>query len=50
MTTADKLRKEAKQEAAEKMLIKGYPIEDICEITGLSQDEVEKLEQKEMEH
>ena len=51
MTTAEKLinqgkqegEKKAKTEDARKMLEKGYPIEDICEITGLSRDEVEKL-------
>jgi predicted transposase/invertase (TIGR01784 family) len=59
MTTAEKLRKQGKQEGkqegleegakkakledARKMVAKGYPIDDICEITGLSRDEVERL-------
>ncbi len=59
MTTAEKLRKQGKQEGkqegleegakkakledARKMVAKGYPIDDICEITSLSRDEVEKL-------
>ena len=59
MTTAEKLRKQGKQEGLEegekkgkqeakleyarRMLEKGYPIEDVCEITGLSRAEVEKL-------
>ena len=55
MTTAEKLRKQGKQEGLEegekkakledarKMVAKGYPIEDVCEITGLSLDELEKL-------
>ena len=55
MTTAEKLRKqgleegekrgkhEAKLEDARRMLTKGYPIDDICDITGLSRAEVEKL-------
>jgi len=58
MTTAEKLRKQgleegekigeqrgekkAKLEDARRMLEKEYPIEDICEITGLSRAEVEK--------
>ena len=36
-------KQEAKLEDARRMLEKGYPIEDVCEITGLSLDEVEKL-------
>ena len=48
LTTAEELRKQGKQEAkieyARRMLAKGYPLEDICEITGLSRDEVEKLQ------
>ena len=51
MTTAKKLRQEGKlegklegkREDAKKMLMKGYPIEDIMYITGLSREEVEKL-------
>jgi predicted transposase/invertase (TIGR01784 family) len=51
MTTAEKLIKEGEQKAkiedARKMLAKGYPIDDICEITGLSREEVEKLKSRE---
>jgi len=55
MTTAERLRKEgqkegqkeAKLEDARRMLIKGYPTKDVCEITGLSRDEVERLKHKE---
>ena len=36
-------REEAKMEYARRMKIKGLPIEDIVEITGLSRDEVEAL-------
>jgi predicted transposase/invertase (TIGR01784 family) len=43
MTAAEQLKKEAKLEDARKMLIKGYPIKDICDITGLTLDEVRKL-------
>jgi predicted transposase/invertase (TIGR01784 family) len=59
MTTAEKLRKQGKQEgihegklegkregkleSARKMREKGYSIEDICDITGLSRKEVEGL-------
>ena len=35
--------KKAKLEDARRMIAKGYPLEDICEITGLSRDEVEKV-------
>ena len=59
MTTAERLRKEGRKEGwergqkearledARRMLKKGYPTEDICEITGLSRDEVEQLQHKE---
>ena len=55
MTTAEKLRKQGRQEGkqegkledARRMLEKGYPLEDIREITGLSRDEVEKLKSRE---
>ncbi len=44
---ADQIREEgshkAKREDASRMLDKGYPIEDICDITGLSREEVEGL-------
>ena len=33
-------------ETAEKMLEKGYPVEDICDITGLSKERVLKLSNK----
>ena len=33
----------ARQEDALKMLKKGYPIEDVMEITGLSRQEIEAL-------
>ena len=39
MTTAMKLR----QEDAKKMLLRGYPMDDIIDITGLSRDEIQKL-------
>ncbi len=34
---------EGKQEDAKIMLQKGYPIDDIIEITGLSKEEIQKL-------
>ncbi len=59
MTTAEKLRKQGKQEGkqegleegekkakledARRMLERGYPLDDICDITGLSREEVEML-------
>ena len=51
MTTAMKLREEGikegvqegKQEDAKIMLQKGYPIDDIVEITGLSKEKIQKL-------
>lgn len=47
MTTAMKLKeegiKEGKIEDARKMLVKGYPVDDIVSITGLSRKEVEAL-------
>ena len=33
-------------EAAENMMKKNYPIDDICEITGLSLDQVLELKEK----
>ena len=33
-------------ETAEKMLEKGYPVEDICDITGLSKERVLKRSNK----
>jgi predicted transposase/invertase (TIGR01784 family) len=39
----EKGQKEAKLEDARKMLLRGYPIKDICDITGLPLDEVRKL-------
>lgn len=36
-------QKEAKWEHARKMKAKGYPIEDIADITGLSKEEVASL-------
>ena len=60
MTTAQRLRKEGLEQGLERgwekgalakaregalrMLDKGYPIEDICDITGLSREEVEGLQ------
>jgi predicted transposase/invertase (TIGR01784 family) len=35
--------KEGKREAARRMKARGYPVEDIVDITGLSAEEVEKL-------
>ena len=46
MTTAMQLKKEGKIEAAQKMLKKGYSIEEICDITGLTATEVKKLKKK----
>lgn len=43
MTTANKLKQEGKLEDARRMLMKGYSIEDIMYITGLSREEIEKL-------
>ena len=51
MTTAERLRQEGLEqgalkkarEDAKRMLDKGYPIEDICDITGLTREEVEGL-------
>ena len=34
---------EKARETAKRMLEKGYPIEDICDITGLTREEVEGL-------
>ena len=36
-------RLESKREAARRMLAKGYPAEDVVEITGLSREEIEGL-------
>lgn len=36
-------KQEAKREDARRMIVKGYPVEDICEITGLSREEVRGL-------
>lgn len=46
MTTAMRLRREAKSEVAKKMLEKGYSIEEICDITGLDREEVEALREE----
>ncbi len=51
MTTAVRLRQEGRQEGiekkamgvAKKMLVKGYPISDIAEITGLSEKQIREL-------
>ena len=40
----DKYIRIGKKETAEKMLSKGYPIEDIIDITGLTKDEILKLQ------
>ena len=40
----DKYIKEAKKEFAKGMLAKGYPMEDIIDITGLTKDEILKLQ------
>lgn len=37
---------EAKIEDATKMLLKNYPISDICEITGLTEDKIFELKEK----
>ena len=34
---------EGKQDDARKMLYKGFPVEDVVEITGLSREEIEGL-------
>jgi predicted transposase/invertase (TIGR01784 family) len=39
----DKGIKEGKREDARRMKARGYPVEDIVDITGLSAEEVEKL-------
>jgi len=39
----DKGKREGKREAAKKMLVKGYSVTDISEITGLTKEEIEKL-------
>ena len=39
-------REEGKLEDAEKMLTKDYPISDIAEITGLSEDQIRNLKTK----
>ena len=39
-------KKEGKIEAATKMLLKNYPIGDICEITGLTEDKIFELKEK----
>ncbi len=36
-------RQEGKTDVARRMLAKGYPLEDIAEITGLSEEEIQKL-------
>ena len=54
MTTGEKLLKQgfeqgieqAKLEDARKMLESGYRIEDICDITNLSKEKVEKLKKQ----
>jgi hypothetical protein len=38
--------KRERRELARKMLSRGYPIEEIVEITGLSADEVEVLQEE----
>ena len=43
MTTAMKLREEGKIETAKNMIKKGYSIEEICDITGLEREKIEKL-------
>lgn len=40
----DRYIKEGKKEDAKRMLAKGYPIEDIIDITGLTKDEILKLQ------
>ena len=47
MTTAMRLKEEGIKETAKKMIKKGYNIEEICDITGLGPDEVEKLKNEE---
>ena len=39
-------RKEEKIQIAKKMLKKGNSIEDICDITGLSKEEIEELREE----
>jgi predicted transposase/invertase (TIGR01784 family) len=57
MTTAMKLQeegikkgiKEGKMEDAKNMIKKGYSIEEICEITGLEREKIEKLKRESKE-
>ena len=58
MTTAERLINRGREEGfstgtrktslenARKMLDKGYPLKDICEITGLSEEEVRELQEE----
>ncbi|SMB82642.1 conserved hypothetical protein (putative transposase or invertase) [Desulfonispora thiosulfatigenes DSM 11270] len=50
MTTAERLRKEGRKEerknVARKLLIKGMPVAEIIDITGLTKEEIEKLKRE----
>ncbi len=39
-------KQEGKQEIVKNMLLKGFKIEEIADITGLSAEEIEKLKDK----
>jgi len=43
MPSTERAMIEEKLENAKKMRAKGYPIEDIADITGLTQDEIKNL-------
>lgn len=36
-------KNEGKAEVAKQMLINGFPMDDICEVSGLTEAEIEKL-------
>lgn len=40
-------KNEGKAEVAKQMLINGFPMDDICEVSGLTEAEIEKLRDQE---
>ncbi|MBN2433629.1 MAG: transposase, partial [Spirochaetes bacterium] len=46
MSTAMKLREEGKLETAQKMLLKGFSVKEIAEITGISEKEIASLKMR----